>query len=77
MNLKSINTPKGRYHAATVVPFVIGLVLLFTIGFNWVWMAAYNGTIALFWVVNRSLGAKYGRHAKATAADTTRSSVLI
>lgn len=51
---------------------LVGLVLLFTIANFWVWGVAYYAMRAIFWIVNRALAAKYGRHARATAAVAAR-----
>lgn len=69
MNLKSINTPKNRYLAVSIVDLV-GLILLFTIDSFWVWGIIYYSMRVIAWGVNRALAAKYGRHARAAAAST-------
>ncbi len=70
MNLKSINTPKNRYLAVSIVDLV-GLILLFTIDTFWVWGVIYYSMRVIAWGVNRALATKYGRHAKAAATAST------
>lgn len=70
MNLKSINTPKNRYLAVSIVDLV-GLILLFTIPTFWVWGVVYYSMRVIAWGVNRALATKYGRHARAAAIAST------